>query len=106
MFFGLSHQDTTAEAVVRAGLRPVFCDIDDNFLLSPDEAERAITPRTRALLPVHLYGRRADMPALQDIARRHGLKIVEDAAQAHGNPDVPETDRFSEESRFLDGAMS
>lgn len=82
----------TAEAVVRAGLRPVFCDIDDNFLLSPDEAERAITPRTRALLPVHLYGRKADMPALQDIARRHGLKIVEDAAQAHGNPDVPGTD--------------
>lgn len=82
----------TAEAVVRAGLRPVFCDIDENFLLSPSEVEAVITKRTRALLPVHLYGRRADMEALQDIARKHGLKIVEDAAQAHGSRSCAEVD--------------
>lgn len=74
----------TAEAVVRAGLRVVLCDVTDEGLMDADKARQAITNRTRALLPVHLYGRTADMEQIGDIARRHGLAIVEDAAQAHG----------------------
>lgn len=75
----------SAEAVSRAGLTPVLCDIAaDDFLIDPQAAERAVTPRTRALLPVHLYGKVCDMDALADVAGRHGLKIVEDSAQAHG----------------------
>lgn len=74
----------TAEAVVRAKLQPVFADVDEDFLLSPTEAERRVTPRTRALLPVHLYGKMADISGLRQIANRHGLRLIEDAAQAHG----------------------
>lgn len=74
----------TAEAVVRAGLRVVLCDVNEEGLMDPAQAERAITSRTRALLPVHLYGRTADMAQIGGIGRRHGLAIVEDAAQAHG----------------------
>lgn len=74
----------TAEAVSRAKLRPVFCDVGEDFLLNVSEVEPLITSRTRALLPVHLYGRVADMEALKALARRHSLKILEDAAQAHG----------------------
>ena len=75
----------SAEAVSRAGLTPVLCDIAaDDFLIDPQAAERAVTPRTRALLPVHLYGKVCNMDALAAVAARHGLKIVEDSAQAHG----------------------
>ncbi len=74
----------TAEAVERAGLTPVFADIDATFVMSPAEAARRISTRTRALLPVHLYGAAADMPALLALAQEHGLAVVEDAAQAHG----------------------
>jgi dTDP-4-amino-4,6-dideoxygalactose transaminase len=75
----------TAEAIANAGYRPVFCDIDEGTCLtSPQAVERAITPRTRAIMPVHLYGQMVDMPAIRDIADRHGLKVIEDAAQAHG----------------------
>lgn len=74
----------TAEAVNRAGLTPVFCDVDENFTLDVRNAESLVTPHTCALLPVHLYGHMADMPALLALARRRGLKVVEDAAQAHG----------------------
>lgn len=74
----------TAQAVSRAGLHPVFCDVNDDALIDVVAAERLITPRTRALLPVHLYGRVADMESLQSLAHRHKLKILEDAAQAHG----------------------
>lgn len=74
----------TAQAVSRAGLRPVFCDVSEDALIDVAAAERLITPRTRALLPVHLYGRVADMDALQALANRYNLKILEDAAQAHG----------------------
>ena len=66
------------------GARPVFADIDpERLTLDPAAAERAITPRTRAILPVHLYGQAADMDALQQVATRHGLALVEDACQAH-----------------------
>jgi dTDP-4-amino-4,6-dideoxygalactose transaminase len=73
----------SALAVMMAGARPVFTDIDpERLTLDPRGVEAAITPRTRALLPVHLYGQAADMRPLEAIAARHGLALVEDAAQA------------------------
>ncbi|MFN2513004.1 MAG: DegT/DnrJ/EryC1/StrS family aminotransferase [Pyrinomonadaceae bacterium] len=75
----------TPLAILNAGGVPVFADIDHKtYTLDPFAVERAITPRTRAIIPVHLYGQMADMPALRDVAARHGLVIIEDAAQAHG----------------------
>lgn len=75
----------TAEAITNAGARPVFADIDPaTFAIDPDHVEDLITPRTRAVLPVHLYGHPADMGALMDIAARRDLWVIEDAAQAHG----------------------
>lgn len=75
----------TAEAIAQLGARPVFVDIDpDTYTIDPSAAERAITSRTKAILPVHLYGLPADMDAIQSIARKHGLVVIEDAAQAHG----------------------
>jgi dTDP-4-amino-4,6-dideoxygalactose transaminase len=75
----------TAEAVSNVGARPVFCDVDATTLhLDVTSAERLITPKTRAIIAVHLYGRAMDISALQKLAERHGLTIIEDAAQAHG----------------------
>ena len=74
----------SAEAIVRAGLTPSFCDVDRDFLISPTEIEKHITPRTCAIMPVHLYGKACDMHAIHAIAEAHKLKVVEDAAQAHG----------------------
>jgi dTDP-4-amino-4,6-dideoxygalactose transaminase len=75
----------TAAAVVYAGARPVFVDIDPvSFTMDPSLIEAAITPRTKAILPVHLYGQVADMDPILAIARKHGLVVIEDAAQAHG----------------------
>src|SRR5579863_5788779 len=72
-------------AVLYAGARPVLVDIDPrSFTMDPAAIEAAITPRTKAILPVHLYGQSADMDPIMDIARRHGLVVIEDAAQAHG----------------------
>jgi dTDP-4-amino-4,6-dideoxygalactose transaminase len=71
-------------AVMMAGARPVFADIDPARLtLDPDAVAAAITPSTAAILPVHLYGQAADMPAMMAVARRHGLAVVEDCCQAH-----------------------
>jgi len=75
----------TAEAISHTGARPIFVDIDARtYNLDPQRVEDAITPRTKAIVPVHLYGQPAAMDALQSIARRHDLWLVEDAAQAHG----------------------
>jgi perosamine synthetase len=74
----------TANAVHLAGATAVFADIEtDYFALDPASVEAAISPRTKAIMPVHLYGHPANLVALSDIAERHGLLLVEDAAQAH-----------------------
>jgi dTDP-4-amino-4,6-dideoxygalactose transaminase len=75
----------TAEAIILVGATPVFVDItEDTCLMDVTNLEARITPRTKAILPVHLYGQTVDMDPLLDIARRHGLKVIEDACQAHG----------------------
>ncbi|MCA9267084.1 MAG: DegT/DnrJ/EryC1/StrS family aminotransferase [Planctomycetales bacterium] len=82
----------TVSAPWRLGARPVFVDIDPaTFNLDPELVEAAVTPRTKAIVPVHLFGQCANMRAIADIAERHGLKLVEDAAQSvsacfHGQP--------------------
>jgi dTDP-4-amino-4,6-dideoxygalactose transaminase len=75
----------TALAILRAGARPVFADLDPETLnVSPEAVARAVTPRTRALLPVHLYGHPADLDPLMSVARDRGIPLVEDACQAIG----------------------
>src|SRR5579859_3979650 len=75
----------TAEAIAYTGATTVFADINPrNANLDPRLVERAITPRTKAILPIHLYGRPAEMDALQEIAHDHNLALIEDACQAHG----------------------
>jgi dTDP-4-amino-4,6-dideoxygalactose transaminase len=72
----------TASAIVLAGAQPVFVDVGANYNIDPALIERAITPRTKAIVPVHLTGRPANMAAISEIAGRHRLPVVEDAAQA------------------------
>src|ERR687887_758614 len=75
----------TPYAVIAAGALPVFCDVDpDTLTLDPDRAAAAVTPRTRAVMPVHLGHQMADMDRLMQVARRHSLAVVEDCAHAHG----------------------
>lgn len=73
----------TANAIIHAGAKPVLADVDPATMnIDPQEIERCITPRTRAIVPVHFAGRPCDMGAIMDIARRHNLKIIEDCAHA------------------------
>jgi dTDP-4-amino-4,6-dideoxygalactose transaminase len=75
----------TTAAILYCGAKPVFVDIDPNtWTIDPPLIEAAITPRTKAILPVHLHGLMADMDPITDLARRHGLVVIEDAAQSHG----------------------
>lgn len=75
----------TVEAILYTGATPVLVDVDpDTFTLDPSQFERAITPRTKAVVPVHLYGQPCDMESILAIASRHGIAVVEDACQAHG----------------------
>ena len=75
----------TAEAILLTGAKPVFVDIDPvTCLMDVSQIEAKITPQTKAILPVHLYGQTVDMDPLLEIAARHGLRVVEDACQAHG----------------------
>ena len=77
--------NATVSVILRAGATPVLVDVrEDDFCMDPALVEAAITPRTKAIMPVHLYGLMADMDPLVEIAERHGLVIIEDAAQAHG----------------------
>jgi dTDP-4-amino-4,6-dideoxygalactose transaminase len=89
----------TSLAILNAGATPVFVDIDENTLnLNPARIESAITPHTRAIIPVHLYGQKANMPEIYKIARRHNLFVIEDAAQAHG---VSFAESLNEADRFI-----
>lgn len=75
----------TAEAITYCGATPVFVDVDENtYTLDPARLEASITPRTKAVIPVHLYGQMADMDPIMEIARHRGLFVLEDACQAHG----------------------
>jgi len=74
----------SVNAILYTGATPVLADIDSSFNLDPAVIARAITPRTRAIMPVHLFGQPCDMGAILEIARRHNLVVVEDACQAHG----------------------
>lgn len=74
---------STSEAITQAGATPVFVDVDEFYLIDPERIEAAITPRTRALIPVHLFGQAADMERLMAFARKYQLKVIEDCAQAH-----------------------
>lgn len=76
---------STTWAVSYVGAKPVYVDIDPTtYMLDPAQVEKAITPKTKAILPVHLYGQACDLTRLTQIAERHGLTLIEDAAQAHG----------------------
>ena len=75
----------TVAAILYAGATPRFADVDPvTWTMDPTSLEAAITPRTKAIIPVHLHGRLAEMAAIQEIAHRHGVTLIEDAAQAHG----------------------
>src|SRR5215212_5158083 len=75
----------TTAAILYSGATPVFVDVDPvTWTMDPSLIEAAITPRSRAIMPVHLHGLMADMDAIMEIARRHNLIVIEDAAQAHG----------------------
>ena len=75
----------SANAVIMANAHPVFCDIDEEtFCIDPKKIEALITPSTKAIMPVHLYGQSADMEAIMQVAEKHNLKVIEDAAQGVG----------------------
>ncbi len=75
----------TAEAITYCGAKPVFVDIDERtYTMNPESVEQAITMRTKAIIPVHLFGQTADMDPILEIARKRGIFVVEDACQAHG----------------------
>jgi len=74
---------STSETISQVGATPVFVDVDEHYLMNVALLERAITPRTRAVIPVHLYGQAAQMTRITEICSAHGLRVIEDCAQAH-----------------------
>ena len=74
---------STSETISQAGATPVFVDVDEHYLIDVDRLEKAITPRTRAVIPVHLYGQAAPMDRIAAVCADHGLRLIEDCAQAH-----------------------
>ena len=72
------------EPMIHVGAKPVFCDIDETYTIDPEDARKRITKRTVGILPVHLYGRPANIDAMRNLAQDHGLWIIEDCAQSHG----------------------
>jgi len=75
----------TINTVLHANAKPVIVDVDeDSWCIDPGEIEKAITPKTKAIIPVHLYGQSCDMGAIMEIAKKHDLKVIEDCAEAHG----------------------
>ena len=75
----------TANSILAAGAKPVFVDVNkDDYTIDVSDLKAKTTKKTRAIVPVHLYGQPADMTAITSIAKAHGLRVVEDAAQAHG----------------------
>ena len=75
----------TVEAILYTGATPVFADVDEStYCIDSDAIERAVTPRTKAIIPVHIFGQPCDMESIMAVAKKHGLEVVEDACQAHG----------------------
>lgn len=74
----------TVDAIARNGAAPVFVDIDESYTMDVDKIEHKVTDKTKAIVPVHLYGQPADMKAINEVAAEHDLYVIEDAAQAHG----------------------
>jgi dTDP-4-amino-4,6-dideoxygalactose transaminase len=75
----------TAEAITYCGARPVFVDVDEStYTMNPDALKHALTPKTKAIIPVHLFGQASDMDPIVEFGRKHGLYVIEDACQAHG----------------------
>ncbi|MFK8030836.1 MAG: DegT/DnrJ/EryC1/StrS family aminotransferase [Gammaproteobacteria bacterium] len=74
---------STSETISQTGAKPVFVDVDEHYLIDVEKIESAITPQTRAIIPVHLYGQAVNMGRLMEIARKHNLFVLEDCAQAH-----------------------
>src|SRR5436309_6354962 len=72
------------EPMIHVGAKPVFCDIDDTYTIDPEDARKRITKKTVGILPVHLYGRPANLDAIMKLARDNGLWVIEDCAQSHG----------------------
>ena len=76
---------STTHAITRCGLKPVFCDVDpETYTMDPAKIEALITPETSAIVPVHVYGTLCDVEAIDEIAKKHGLKVIYDAAHAFG----------------------
>lgn len=97
---------STTHAIVRKGLTPVFADVKAGDLtLDPESVERAITPRTCAIVPVHVYGNLCDVDAIQQIADRHGLKVIYDAAHAFGVERLMPDGRWRSAPSFGDASM-
>lgn len=76
---------SSANAIVYAGATPVFIDCDDTFCINPGKIEKLITKNTRAIMPVHIYGNVCDMDRINEIAKKHNLYVIEDAAESHGS---------------------